>query len=161
MVNKIVKGDPVYYYIASRYSRRSQMQFFARGIIHRGDKVTSRWVFGDHDDVADDKFNRISDDHRVEIGRKWATEDLIDLESAEKIICCTEDPDGRVNGRNRGGRHVELGVALGKGKKVIVCGPRENVFCCLPEIEWYPDFYTWYAINYGVGLPKHFVEGVE
>ena len=37
----------------------------------------------------------------------------------------------------RGGRHVEFGVAVSSGKRLIVIGYRENVFHWLPQIEFY------------------------
>jgi hypothetical protein len=40
----------------------------------------------------------------------------------------------------RGGRHVELGLALCDGQRTIVVGHRENVFHWLPQIEFYNDW---------------------
>ena len=37
-------------------------------------------------------------------------------------------------------RDVELSGALAFGKTCIVIGPRENVFHCLPQVIWYPDW---------------------
>lgn len=41
---------------------------------------------------------------------------------------------------SRGGRHVEFGLAVGRGKRCIVVGPRENVFHLLPTVEHYADW---------------------
>ena len=48
-------------------------------------------------------------------------------------------------GRNRGGRHVEFGMALARrllsgAPRLIVVGYRENVFHYAPEVEFYE---TW------------------
>ena len=40
----------------------------------------------------------------------------------------------------RGGRHAEFGIALALGKRVIVIGPRENVFHALPAVERYESW---------------------
>lgn len=41
---------------------------------------------------------------------------------------------------SRGGRHVEFGMALAMDKRLVVVGPRENVFHLLPAVE---QFDTW------------------
>jgi hypothetical protein len=37
----------------------------------------------------------------------------------------------------RGGRHVEFGVAVASGKRLIVIGYRENVFRWLAQVAFY------------------------
>lgn len=49
----------------------------------------------------------------------------------------SEPPDSH---SKRGGRHVEFGMALAWGLRLIVIGQRENVFHCLPQVERYD---TW------------------
>ena len=68
---------------------------------------------------------------------KFATDDLEDVLAAEVLMAFTEEPR---SGNSRGGRHVELGIALGTGRhRIVIVGPRENVFCWLPQVGWYPD----------------------
>jgi hypothetical protein len=69
--------------------------------------------------------------------------------AAEVVVAFTEGP-GDVEGRARGGRHVELGAALAAGKRVCVVGHRENVFCWLPIVEYFP---TWSACLEAVFVP--------
>lgn len=57
--------------------------------------------------------------------------------SADCVISFTEAPRSSAN---RGGRHVEFGIALANGARVIVVGHRENIFHWLPQIEF---FETW------------------
>ena len=64
-----------------------------------------------------------------------ALRDLGDIEAAQMVISFTED-----NGGGKGGRHVELGVAIGLRKFLIVCGPREHVFHTAPGTGWFPDW---------------------
>ncbi len=45
----------------------------------------------------------------------------------------------RGSGYSRGGRHVEAGYALAKGKYLVLVGPRENVFYSLPHWHVLPD----------------------
>lgn len=72
-------------------------------------------------------------------GQKWALEDLEDLMRADCCISFTCEP-GKPQGRNRGGRHVEFGYALARGYRLIVVGFRENIFHCMPQVEFYPQY---------------------
>lgn len=58
---------------------------------------------------------------------------------SELLIAFTEQPR---TGATRGGRHVELGIALGMMKRVWIVGPRENIFCWLDDVR---HFETWDA----------------
>ena len=59
----------------------------------------------------------------------FAAVDYEDVAAAHVLIAFTSRP---ADGPSRGGRHVELGLALGMGKRVIIVGPFENVFHRLP-----------------------------
>lgn len=73
-------------------------------------------------DDFDDAFEATVRKSRVDRSREWRAV------MAEEL--------NRAAGRaSRGGRHVEFGMALALGKRVIVVGPRENVFHLLPEVE--------------------------
>lgn len=74
--------------------------------------------------------------------------DLDDVRSASVCIAFTESP-GQAQGR--GGRHTELGIALAMGLRVILIGPREHVFHCLPDIE---QFDTWEEARDALGIPR-------
>jgi hypothetical protein len=55
------------------------------------------------------------------------------VNGADVVINFTEPPRSKAN---RGGRHVEYGIALAKGLRVIVVGYRENIFHWLPMVEF-------------------------
>ncbi len=58
--------------------------------------------------------------------------------AADAVIIFTEIPNTILA---TGGRHVEFGLALAQGKRVIIVGPRENVFhYLLPDSQ---VFVTW------------------
>jgi nucleoside 2-deoxyribosyltransferase len=118
-------------YLASRYSRRDEMLAYAADLRAIGHEVTSRWILGLHETppagTAPDSLEHWA----------WcAQDDLDDIGRADVLVAFTE-PEGAVAGRARGGRHVELGYALALGKRVIVVGHVENVFCALPGINFY------------------------
>lgn len=52
---------------------------------------------------------------------------------AELQINFTEPPRSNAS---RGGRHVECGIGLATGARIIVVGYRENIFHWLPRVEF-------------------------
>lgn len=81
-------------------------------------EITSRWLDFEPglDDEATDHYRSLC-----------ATVDLADVDRADVLIQFTNGAVGT------GGRHVELGYAIAKGKRVIVVGEHENIF------HWHPD----------------------
>jgi len=145
----LIAGKSVY--LAARYSRRLELCSYRSDLEDLGHKITSRWLNGSHQ--IDDKGVPIGDDgeRRFEMGdpalshwrEHFATEDVADVLAAEMLIAFTEEPR---SGNSRGGRHVELGIAIGAGKNVVVIGPRENVFCWLPQVDWHG---SWAEFRHG------------
>lgn len=79
-----------------------------------------------------------------------ARRDLDDLRKAQVFISFTEAPEA--SARGRGGRHLELGVALALGQRVVLIGSRpEHVFHCLSELERHPDWASARAAVLGSG----------
>ena len=65
---------------------------------------------------------------------QFAVEDFSDVFDCELLIAFTEPPRSSAS---RGGRHVELGIALGLMKRVWIVGYRENIFCWLEDVRFY------------------------
>lgn len=111
-------------YVAGRFSRRHEFRRFADALTTAGHSITSRWLY--------------SEDHHLELGgtpspaATAAARDLEDVRAATVCVAFTER-SGRRQGR--GGRHVELGVALALGLRLIVVGDPEHIFHLLPEVE--------------------------
>ena len=128
------------FYIAARYGRWQEMQGYREQLEALGHTVTSRWINGTH--------SLRDDDPTLEFRAQMAMEDLDDLENADALICFTEPP-GNIHGR--GGRHVEFGYALAMHRTTSralgggflplhVIGYRENVFHCLPYVDFFDDW---------------------
>ena len=121
-------------YLAARFSRRDEMQAYADELAALGHGVTARWVVGppqsSHhpDQVAG---------HSLAYEERVSVEDLKDVSEADCIICFSEQPRET---NTRGGRHVEFGLAVAADKRIILVGPRENVFHFLPVVENFPDW---------------------
>lgn len=121
-------------YLAARYSRNAEMRGVRDVLQGLGHEVTSRWI-DQHggslpESIAASKLNE-----DPEGAYPFAEADVEDLAAADTVVSFTS-----ADGGGKGGRHVELGLALGLGKRVLIVGPRENVFHTLPVIEWYPDW---------------------
>lgn len=106
-------------YIAGRYSRRDEFRLYANLLGQRGITVTSRWL--NEDKPLDGQMGQESAEWYAET----ANIDLQDIDYADSVLFFAEDP---LVGTPRGGRHVEFGYALARGKFIDVIGPAENVF---------------------------------
>lgn len=116
-------------YIAARYSRRLEAVGIAAGLRWAGHTVTARWLLGKHE---------LPGGGEPVPERDWAVEDLRDIDVSNVLVSLTEAPG--VGGRARGGRHVEFGYAIGTGHcRLILLGPRENVFHHLAPVEQVDD----------------------
>jgi hypothetical protein len=118
-------------YLASRFARRDEMKAIAAELEHHGYEVTSRWLTS----TAALATTELEGSGRA---AELATMDLEDVRRASVCIVFTEPPEQSRPGR--GGRHTELGIALALGLRVMLVGPREHVFHCLPDIE---QFRSW------------------
>ncbi len=129
-------------YLAAQYSWKDRLKKYAEELAAANIECTSSWLNEKY--AADATLQTIpTDAERV----KYAMADLIDINSSDVMVLFTVDPETPVV---RGGRHFEAGYAfalmitgyLGGAPKLVVCGPRENIFYYLPQITVIP---TWEA----------------
>ena len=119
------------FYLAARYSRRAEMVRYSVELLDRGGhEVTSRWIEGAH---RIPKGRGVDEDE----ARRFALEDLADIDAADVVLCFTEEAG---TPHTRGGRHVEFGYALARGKRCYCIGPCENVFYWLLDVPQYLTF---------------------
>lgn len=102
------------------------MQQKAKDLCNIGIAVTSRWLNEKLDSKAD--LTDVTDASN----RYHAGIDIEDIDACEYFVIHTVSPLIPVK---RGGRHWETGYAYAKGKRIILVGPRENVFHYLPGIK--------------------------
>lgn len=154
-------------YLAARYSRREELAAYREELKALGHDVQARWLDGKHqlsdagtpigdhgealvEGVGDGSTNVAN----AELRTKFALDDWEDVNAAELVINFTELPRSKAN---RGGRHVEYGIALANKARVIVVGYRENIFHWLPQVEFVE---TWEQVKAVVGPePKRCVHG--
>lgn len=119
------------FYLAAQFSWKDSIAAKKKQLEQLGFKVTSTWT----DEVADPKCSL--KDFSGDYHKEMADRDLREINEADVLVAFSVDPDTLTR---RGGRHVEFGYALGKGKSVVVVGPRENIFHHLPNVK---QFDSW------------------
>ncbi|MDD5705082.1 MAG: hypothetical protein PHR35_04095 [Kiritimatiellae bacterium] len=131
-------------YLAARYSRREELCRYREQLCAMGHTVQARWLdgthqisdagqpIGDHGEALVEGHN--AEDRGAELRAKFARDDYEDVIGSDVVISFTEPPRSLAN---RGGRHVEYGIALALGKRLLVVGHRENLFHWLPQAEFY------------------------
>lgn len=132
-------------YLASRYSRREELCIYREQLQASGFDVQARWLNGGHqlsnegNPIGDngEKLVEEGGEEAAKLRAHFANDDWEDVTQADCVISWTEPPRSSAN---RGGRHVEFGIALAMGKRCIVIGYRENIFHWLPQVEFYE---TW------------------
>lgn len=103
-------------YITARWGRRDEMRSHRISLEKAGHKVNSRWL--DEPDGTPEA--------------KAASIDLTDICMSDVLVVFSETPD---IGYYTGGRHVEFGYAIALDKRIIVIGPRENIFMHVPTVH--------------------------
>lgn len=105
-------------YIAAMYSRMEEMRGPAATLRRLGHEVTARWIDG-AEATLDERPS-------------GALMDLEDIDRADAVVSFTQPFGSLYKG---GGRHVEFGYGVAKGKRLIVIGDREQIFHHLPQVE--------------------------
>lgn len=134
-------------YLAARHSRREELCGYADELRKCGHEITARWLLGSHKLSGVALAVESASGSAPSRGAAFAREDLQDLMRADAVISFTEVPR---SGHSRSGRHVEFGMAFAMHKRLIVIGPRENVFHCLSAVERYE---SWEDFKTQVRLP--------
>jgi hypothetical protein len=131
------------YYFAGRYSRHAELARYRDQLtMLPGARVTSRWI-DCHDGELEVSYTPEAMAADPEACWKHGAADLADLEGADVIVSFT-------GGGGKGGRHVEHGMAIAlhagddprayRMMRLVVVGPRENIFHCHPATEVYPHW---------------------
>lgn len=122
-------------YLASRYSRNDEMRGVRDVLTAYGFTVTSRWIDLHPDVVGDFTESFTVDTLNQEPGKcaPLGQHDLDDIDRADWVVSFTGQG-------GKGGRHVEFGYGVAKGKRMIVVGPREHVFHTLSTVDAFRDW---------------------
>lgn len=117
-------------YLAARYSRYPEMREVRAILQQTGFTVTSRWI-DCHDGQLEESFTpeALNSPYGPDVCAPYGKADVDDLIAADCVVSYTGNGGG-----GKGGRHVEFGLAMGLRKRLVIVGPRENIFHCLPEV---------------------------
>lgn len=144
-----LRNERVRIYLAARYSRRLELCEYRTQLESLGHEVTSSWLngshqisdagvpIGEHGESLVEGDDGSTTDKAAELRAKFAENDFLDVDRSDLLIAFTEPPR---SGASRGGRHVEFGIALGRGVPVWIVGHRENIFAWLPQVAFFNDF---------------------
>lgn len=112
-------------YLAARYDQRDRMLGIRDVLTAMGHTITSTWIDNKTDGFKPSEMNTdpgSSSPH--------AQRDMDEVLESDAIAVFT------AYGRSlTGGRQVELGIALAAGKRILLIGPRENIFQTLTHVE--------------------------
>lgn len=130
-------------YLAARYDRKAELLPYVEQLTAAGIDCTSRWITEEPD------LETIPERGRQQHLIKWSLNDAADVAEADTLVFFSEElgEDGDFLFHDdegnlwtpavwaRGGRHVEFGMAIAFGLRVIVIGPRMNIFHHLPQVD--------------------------
>lgn len=142
-------------YLAAKYPRIEEINVYAKQLRAIGYIIDAKWLLGNHQlHEGVEEVESAIDTIPIK-GKLFAEDDFNDLVNSDIVICFTEQ-SGSTENNGHGGRHVEFGLALMwnykstssiTSKEIIIVGPRENVFYCLPGInrqfDYWSDCYTY------------------
>ena len=115
-------------YLAACFRQQAEVRTKADELTTLGHECTSRWRF---EPPKGDGSEPESAEHYM----RAAAADLEDINRADVLVLLT----GNVS--TTGGKHFELGYAIGSGKMVVLVGPVENVFhWALPRYGTWKEF---------------------
>jgi hypothetical protein len=107
-------------YVAAMYGQMMEMRDVRDRLVAAGHEVTAQWIDGKE---ANDTQSAA------------AIMDVQDVVRAEALIAFSQ---ARGTMHTGGGRHVEFGIALALGKRLMVVGPRgEHVFHAYPGVRFF------------------------
>lgn len=128
-------------YLAARFAARPQMREYAAQLTALGFRVTAHWIWVEGDPTE----SVVAPAERTAA----ALQDVGDLMASHMVIAFDGDPADP--NTERGGRHVEFGMAVGFGKTLVYVGERRHVFHYLPSVLHYP---TWADLLAQLSLSK-------
>jgi nucleoside 2-deoxyribosyltransferase len=117
-------------YLSARFERQNEMQRYSEQLRTEGIEVVSAWH--ELDSPSSDGFSGIARERRA-----WLA--MMDVQQlvGSNVLVSFSDADSL---DPRGGKHVETGIALALGKRLLLVGSAENIFHSLPDVEQFPSW---------------------
>lgn len=117
-------------YLSARFERQKEMRVYGEQLRAEGIEVFSTWP--ELDLPSRDGFSGIAPERRA----MAAMLDVQQVAASNLVVIFSDgdDPDPR------GGKHVEMGLALALSKRLLLVGRQENAFHDLPDVEHCEDW---------------------
>lgn len=128
---RVVRHRHLNFYLAARYSRRDELRVHRDMLVALGHTCMASWLDTAWP-ISDTGSTAAPDQYR----EHYAIKEALEVRQCNMLIAFTEEP----RSSTRGGRHVEFGIALGMGKRVVVIGQRENLFYYHPDVTAFNSF---------------------
>lgn len=107
-------------YIASRYEDRADALALKKYLEDNNFIVVAGWLL-----PQDDNQPMVAIKHDTKLCNVIGQRAVKDIDDCDVLVAMSPK---KAHGNGTGGRHVELGIAIGLGRGTIVFGERENVF---------------------------------
>lgn len=118
-------------YLAAGFSSKDLISKHKQELVAGGVTVTSTWT------EEESAPNSGLDAGKDKTYAMYADRDMHEIDMADTLVLFSVDPTIPTV---RGGRHVEFGYAAGKGKNLIVVGPKENIFHYPSTVKVFPSW---------------------
>jgi nucleoside 2-deoxyribosyltransferase len=119
----------LYVYLAAPYACRDNLRPLADELRSIGMYVTSSWL--EEDAALGSGQVGAATDLDDSAARAHVKKDFADIDRADVLVAFTAEASKVLNVStisHSGGRHIETGYAIAKGKEVVVIGKPENIF---------------------------------
>lgn len=131
------------FYFAARYNRNAELRRYRDELEARWPgqvTVNSRWIDQHGGDLLESLLPARLNSDPAGCWEAYGRADIEDLHSADVVVSFTDEEGG-----GKGGRHVEYGGALTTqihfgAPRMVIVGPRENLFHTAPGVEVYADW---------------------
>lgn len=118
-------------YLAAQFHLKDDVGIRKEELVKLGYQVISTWTEEAANGVC--SLKDFEHNYHLEVSER----DIREIDQCDILVLFTVDPDEYTR---RGGRHFESGYAYGINKRLVIIGPRENIFHYLPGVDVYD---TW------------------
>jgi nucleoside 2-deoxyribosyltransferase len=123
--------SPLKVYVAARWDDRPDAVLIKTFLEENHVLVTSTWLT-DHDNQSMDALKARGPQLVVKESRERAVKDFEDIDRAD---CFLQYSPRKGFKQGTGGKHVEMGYAMARGKSIFIMGERENIFHYHPTVR--------------------------
>lgn len=132
-------------YLAGPYSSRERLVDLEYRLAAEGIDVTSTWLRGPAqlgpggEEIGTQGEAAAEGLADAGLCRFLADRDIADIARADYFVMLAGESDKTQGKPSSGGKHVELGIAIANGKRILLVGEPENIFQTVDGVRWFRD----------------------